>query len=67
MSRKLKPATVQDCIDAENACTSLAQVRDLFKALGCPRTTTAIRKALKSAEGAVRHLETRRFLTERGG
>lgn len=56
---QLRPATHDNAIQLENAIAKLRAALNLAKGADCPRTSMAIRKALKSAEGARRHMYRR--------
>lgn len=64
MTRPLKPATAQQEIYLTMAVNLLRIARDHAERSGSPRAVAAIRRALKSAEGAQRHMRHRRRRTE---
>lgn len=43
------------------AITDLRNARDQLVDAGAPRAAAKVRRALKSAEGALRHVQTKRF------
>lgn len=56
----MKPATEDDRILIRNACCGLQDARDsLVEAGASKRCVDKVRKALKSAEGALRHVNIR--------
>lgn len=55
MARPIRPATKTTAYDVEMAVAALRDARDILKNAGAPRAAAAVRKALKSAEGAYRH------------
>ena len=59
MSRALRRATDETVLDVENMLICLYQARRLARLADCPATLRKIRSALKSAEGARRHLARR--------
>lgn len=61
---KLKPATFLQLTDIELALKSLRLARAYLVRAQCPQATDAVRRALKSVEGAQRHAE-RRFAATR--
>jgi hypothetical protein len=59
LARKIKPATLRDILISKRGLELLKEARDCFKKANAPRATAAIRKAIKSAEGAVNHAHHR--------
>ncbi len=59
MPRKLKPATVLQRARLDLAITQLASVRKLIAEADCPRTLKKVENAIRSAEGARRHIQRR--------
>lgn len=59
MSRALKPATTDDKIRVHNAIVKLSEARDLLHHAGCLQSAKAVARAIKSAEGAYRHVRHR--------
>ena len=59
MARTLRPATLETGLHLENMVLCLQAARQHARAAGCPATLRKIRSALKSAEGARRHLGRR--------
>lgn len=55
MPRKLRTAGPEHLDRVESAVAGLRRARDLLVLAGCPAAARAVRKALKSAEGARRH------------
>lgn len=55
MSRALRFASPRELIDARAGLEQLRAAREAFK--DSPNTVARIRGAMKSAEGAIRHLE----------
>lgn len=64
MSR-LQPATIRDVHRVRLACERLRDARDALAQAGAVRAAAKVRRALKSAEGALRHVERRQRTTER--
>jgi hypothetical protein len=58
MNMKLKPATRRDKRDIENAINLLRMARADLRGTA-PKAAKAVSRALKSAEGALRHVERR--------
>lgn len=56
---KLRPATPTDRIALDNAITHLKIARNDAAQSGCPKVANKIKTALKSADGAKRHMERR--------
>lgn len=56
---KLKPATPDNAIQLDNALAALRKSLVWCKGADCPQTANAIRRAIKSAEGAKRHMYRR--------
>ena len=67
MPRALKPATSDDVENVGIAVAMLLQARDLLRRAGCPAAAAKVRRALKSAEGAARHVKHRRAATIEAG
>ena len=59
MARTLRSATLETGLHLENMMLCLQAARRHARAAGCPATLRKIRSALKSAEGARRHLARR--------
>jgi hypothetical protein len=59
MANPLRPATARDQLELQAALELLKNARDRVRCLHCPRTLKKIRSAIKSAEGAQRHLRHR--------
>ena len=57
--RKPRPATQRQSIDLQVAVARLKDARDHARRAECPATLKKIRSALKSAEGAGRHMARR--------
>lgn len=58
-TRKVRPATQRQGVDLAIVLERLRDARDLAKQAECPSTLKKIRSALKSAEGAQRHMTRR--------
>ena len=56
---KMKSATWVDWGQAADALEHLRQARDLLKLTGCDKSVERVRSAIKSVEGALRHLDRR--------
>lgn len=56
---KLKPATTQQAARLNGAVACLRLAQKELAAADCPRTMAKLRGVLKSAEGAVRHMQRR--------
>lgn len=56
MPRTLKPANAANAARLLHALDSLRVAREALKAAGCPRTLARVRAAIRSAEGAERHM-----------
>ncbi len=56
---KLRPAQPDDRNRLDAAIQYLKEARDLSSDAGCPKVATKIKSALKSADGARRHMERR--------
>lgn len=63
MAHTLKPATIQQVADVRHAVELLRTSRNLLVSADCPRSAERVRLALKSAEGALRHIEHRELQT----
>jgi len=59
MPRQLKPAESADVIRVRRALSLLREARDLLRQVGAVRTVERVQAAIKSADGAVRHVERR--------
>ena len=57
--RPLRSASERQAIDLKIAIAKLKDARDHLKKAGCPSTLRKVRSALKSAEGAGRHMARR--------
>ena len=64
MTRDIRPATDDQAIHPANAIKLLKKARGWMTAADCPRAMEALQAALKSAEGAQRHMRHRRRRTE---
>ncbi|RWM32588.1 MAG: hypothetical protein EOR84_30565 [Mesorhizobium sp.] len=58
----ITPATANDALAALRAIEHLREARKLLKGIGAKRAVDKVRRALKSAEGAERHVQRRRFV-----
>lgn len=56
---KLKPATRAQVGAAQRAVWALENARDLLVEAECPKAAAAVRRALKSAQGALNHASRR--------
>lgn len=56
---KIQPATPHERDSLDNAIRYLKSARDQATDAGCPKVATKIKSALKSADGARRHMERR--------
>lgn len=63
MPRQLRPATADQRARVTAVLIRLRAAREDAKAAGCPQLLDAIRHALKSADGARRHVQRRRNAT----
>jgi hypothetical protein len=61
VARKLRPAGRWTDVEVRMALARLREARDLLKSADCPQTLARVRKAITSAEGALRHA-TRRVM-----
>lgn len=52
----LRPATANDVAEVRYAVSLLREARDLLVSADCPQAARKVRRALKSAEGAERHV-----------
>lgn len=52
---KLRTAELGDVYDVDTAIGHLQRARDLLARAHCPQAADAVRRALKSADGARRH------------
>jgi hypothetical protein len=59
MARSIRPAKPDDGVHLEQVVLCLKVARHHAKIAECPATLRKIRSAIKSAEGAQRHLVTR--------
>lgn len=57
MSRKLRTVTLNDVAALQHAYVALGETRDKFRGLGANRAAVYISRAMKSAQGAVRHAQ----------
>ena len=57
--RRLRPATQEQHVDLKEAVSALRTARDRMRGADCPNALRKIRGALKSAEGAERHMRRR--------
>lgn len=57
--RSIKPAAPADRVAVRTAIDHLRCARHLLASSGAPRAAAAVRKALRSAEGAARHIDHR--------
>lgn len=62
MAQKLKPASDSEYIDVLHAIAYLRAARDALKRSGSKRSVERVRKAIVSAEGALRHVDRRRMV-----
>lgn len=58
----MTPTTAHDALAALRAIEHLREARKLLKGIGAKRAVQKVRRALKSAEGAERHVQRRRYL-----
>jgi hypothetical protein len=63
---KLKPATPEQRLEVQRAVYCLQVAREKLKRAGCNQSLIRVRSAIKSAEGALRHIDrrVRHFQTE---
>jgi hypothetical protein len=61
MARKLRRGKATDVADVIQAIVHLAAARDHLKRVGAARTVVKVRRALKSAGGALRHADRTTF------
>lgn len=66
MAKKMIPAKDETVALVCAGLKFLTMARDRFKAAGCPNTLARVRSAVKSGEGALRHVMHRRRRTEEG-
>lgn len=59
MARKIKPATARQVSACLYAISLLKQARHALKVAGAVRTAAKVRSALRSADGALRHVKHR--------
>ncbi len=64
---KLRPATNEQRIRAKAAEFRLRAALEDAEAADCPKLAHRIRRAIKSADGARRHIERRRAATSQKG
>jgi len=64
MTRDIRPATDDQAIHLANAIKLLRKARGWLTAADCPKAMEALQAAIKSAEGAQRHMRHRRRRTE---
>jgi hypothetical protein len=55
----IAPASIADWNRVNRACELLREARDLLSKAKAPRATDKVRRALKSSEGALRHVQHR--------
>lgn len=55
----IKPATLRDVQSVQRATELLREARDLLKSAGAGQSVEKVRSAIKSAEGAERHVARR--------
>ncbi|ESY35715.1 hypothetical protein NKK48_30235 [Mesorhizobium sp. C386A] len=58
----MTPATAHDALAALRAVQHLREARNLLKQIGAKKAVQKVRQAMKSAEGAERHVQRRRSL-----
>lgn len=56
MARNIQPATPDQAICLENAISYMKKAREWMAAANCPKAKEALDAALKSADGAKRHM-----------
>ena len=59
MALSIKPANDEQALSLDRALTDLRRVRDLLKHAGATKSAAKVRSAIKSAEGARRHMSHR--------
>lgn len=64
MTRPLKPATQVHLSLVVSATFRLREARQLLVAAGCEKSAEKVRAALKSAAGALRHVQRRAYVTQ---
>lgn len=64
---RIRPATGEQCIRARAAAFRLRAALEDAEAADCPKLILSIRRAIKSADGARRHIERRRAATSQKG
>lgn len=57
--RTIKPATRDNAVCLGNAIEAMKKARHWMRAAECPKALEALQEALKSAEGAKRHMQHR--------
>lgn len=62
--RVIRPAGQPQVEAVQIAIDALKQARDALKLADCPQTLTRVRAALTSADGALRHVQTRANRTQ---
>ena len=60
MPRTVRPATGRQHARLKDAIACLVEARKCLRDAGCPATLRKVLSALKSAEGAQRHMQRRR-------
>ncbi len=63
MTRKIRPATIVEVGYVSSARCSLQEALQYLKLADCPQAAKAVRHALKSADGAYRHVWRRKRAT----
>jgi len=64
MTRDMRPATNDQAVHLANALELLRKARGWLTAADCPKAMGALQAAIKSAEGAQRHMRHRRRRTD---
>lgn len=59
MARSIKPASPADPARVARAVALLREARDLLAAADCPQSLARVRAAIRSADGARRHVDRR--------
>lgn len=59
MARPLAPATANDVHNVAAALSDLRAARQRLSAAGCPSALASVQAAIKSTEGALRHVQRR--------
>jgi len=65
MTRRIRPATADQEQSLDLAVAFLKEARKHLKAAGAVKTLERLRKTLTSAQGAQRHMSSRRWHTEK--